>query len=248
MREGAHGVSGGSRRVSEPDRRRAGPRTGRCSTGIIGRAWPCSIPTPPAPIGRSRPTPLRARSRRGGPRRRREARSDRRPGAGRGDPRLPAGVGTRRGRHGHRLPRARPQGGICALKVLSRRLLGDDPTFATRFKREAQYAEALDHPHVVELYEAGETPDGTLYLRDAVRGRPRSRGADPPRRRVQPASGPVDPRARSVMRSTARTRTASCIATSSRATSSWRMIPGGPHAYLDRFRPEQEPDGRTRSR
>ena len=57
-----------------------------------------------------------------------------------------------------------PQGGICALKVLPRRLLGDDPTFATRFKREAQYAEALDHPHVVELYEAGEAPDGTLYI------------------------------------------------------------------------------------
>ena len=26
-----------------------------------------------------------------------------------------------------------------------------------------QYAEALDHPHVLELYEAGETPDGTLF-------------------------------------------------------------------------------------
>ena len=48
-----------------------------------------------------------------------------------------------------------PEGGLCALKVLSRRLVGDDPTFATRFKREVQYAEALDHPHVLELYEAG---------------------------------------------------------------------------------------------
>jgi hypothetical protein len=57
-----------------------------------------------------------------------------------------------------------PEGGICALKVLSRRLLEQDPSFATRFKREAQYAEALDHPHVVELYGAGETPDGTLYF------------------------------------------------------------------------------------
>ena len=36
--------------------------------------------------------------------------------------------------------------------------------FATRFKREVQYAEALDHPHVLELYEAGETPDGTLFF------------------------------------------------------------------------------------
>ena len=56
------------------------------------------------------------------------------------------------------------EGGLCAVKVLSRRLVGDDPSFATRFKREAQYAEALDHPHVLELYEAGETPDGTLFF------------------------------------------------------------------------------------
>ena len=57
-----------------------------------------------------------------------------------------------------------PEGGVCAVKVLSRRLVGDDPSFATRFKREVQYAEALDHPHVLELYEAGETPDGTLFF------------------------------------------------------------------------------------
>ena len=57
-----------------------------------------------------------------------------------------------------------PKGGVCAVKVLSRRLVGDDPSFATRFKREVQYAEALDHPHVLELYEAGETPDGTLFF------------------------------------------------------------------------------------
>jgi Protein kinase domain/FHA domain len=57
-----------------------------------------------------------------------------------------------------------PEGGLCAVKVLSRRLVGDDPSFATRFKREVQYAEALDHPHVLELYEAGETPEGTLFF------------------------------------------------------------------------------------
>src|ERR1700694_90848 len=33
-----------------------------------------------------------------------------------------------------------PQGGLCALKVLSTQLLGADPSFATRFKREVQYA------------------------------------------------------------------------------------------------------------
>jgi predicted Ser/Thr protein kinase len=57
----------------------------------------------------------------------------------------------------------RPQGGVCALKVLAERP-GIDPTFAARFKREAEYAEALDHPHILELYEAGETPDGTLFI------------------------------------------------------------------------------------
>jgi serine/threonine-protein kinase len=57
-----------------------------------------------------------------------------------------------------------PEGGLCAVKVLSRRLAGADPSFATRFKREVQYADALDHPHVLELYEAGETPDGTLFF------------------------------------------------------------------------------------
>src|ERR1700744_4268653 len=56
----------------------------------------------------------------------------------------------------------RPQGGLCALKVLSKR--SDDPSYAARFRREAEYAEALDHPHIPELYDAGETPDGTLYL------------------------------------------------------------------------------------
>jgi serine/threonine-protein kinase len=57
----------------------------------------------------------------------------------------------------------RPQGGLCALKVLSGKL-GPDPSFAARFKREAAYAEALDHPHILELYDAGETTEGTLYF------------------------------------------------------------------------------------
>jgi hypothetical protein len=56
-----------------------------------------------------------------------------------------------------------PEATVCALKVLSPRL-GLDPSFAARFKREAEYAEALDHPHILELYAAGETPDGTLFL------------------------------------------------------------------------------------
>ena len=57
----------------------------------------------------------------------------------------------------------RPQGGPCALKVLSARA-ESDPSFATRFKREAQYAASLEHPHILDLYEAGEAPDGTLFF------------------------------------------------------------------------------------
>jgi serine/threonine-protein kinase len=57
----------------------------------------------------------------------------------------------------------RPEGGQCALKVLSPQLRMD-PGFVARFKREAQYAAGLAHPHILDLYDAGETPDGTLYL------------------------------------------------------------------------------------
>ena len=57
----------------------------------------------------------------------------------------------------------RPEGGECALKLLSERL-SEDPTFAARFKREAEYAEALAHPHLVDLYDAGQTPEGTLFF------------------------------------------------------------------------------------
>ncbi|HYZ81847.1 MAG TPA: FHA domain-containing serine/threonine-protein kinase [Solirubrobacteraceae bacterium] len=56
-----------------------------------------------------------------------------------------------------------PKGAVCALKVLSPRHVVD-PTFATRFKREAEYAESLDHPHILDLYEAGQAPDGTLFF------------------------------------------------------------------------------------
>ena len=56
----------------------------------------------------------------------------------------------------------RPQGTLCALKVLSQ--ARSDPSFATRFKREAEYAESLDHPAILELYDVGEAPDGTLFF------------------------------------------------------------------------------------
>lgn len=57
----------------------------------------------------------------------------------------------------------RPEGGLCALKVLSKQL-SLDPSFVARFKREAEYAQALDHPHIPQLYGAGEAPAGTMYF------------------------------------------------------------------------------------
>ncbi|HEY2600451.1 MAG TPA: serine/threonine-protein kinase, partial [Thermoleophilaceae bacterium] len=54
-------------------------------------------------------------------------------------------------------------GRVCALKVLSERA-SDDPDAGARFKREAEYAAALAHPNIVELYEAGQTAEGTAFF------------------------------------------------------------------------------------
>ena len=49
-----------------------------------------------------------------------------------------------------------------ALKMLSREL-SEDPAFSERFRREGQLQAAIDHPHIVTVYEAGESDKG-LYL------------------------------------------------------------------------------------
>ena len=51
---------------------------------------------------------------------------------------------------------------IVALKLLSDQL-GQDPSFRARFRREAVLQAALEHPHIVPIYEAGESPHG-LYI------------------------------------------------------------------------------------
>jgi serine/threonine protein kinase len=49
-----------------------------------------------------------------------------------------------------------------AVKVMAPELASDD-TFRAQFLHEARAAAALDHPHVIPVYEAGEA-NGTLYL------------------------------------------------------------------------------------
>ncbi|MEY9874701.1 serine/threonine protein kinase [Streptacidiphilus sp. MAP12-33] len=49
-----------------------------------------------------------------------------------------------------------------AVKLLSPQLALDD-TFRRRFEHESRVAAALDHPHIVPVYEAGEA-DGVLYI------------------------------------------------------------------------------------
>jgi eukaryotic-like serine/threonine-protein kinase len=50
-----------------------------------------------------------------------------------------------------------------AVKVMHRGLLAD-PTFATRFHREAKAASRLDHPNSIRILDFGEEPDGLLYI------------------------------------------------------------------------------------
>src|SRR6202046_5344468 len=49
-----------------------------------------------------------------------------------------------------------------ALKLLHRRF-SEDPGFVERFRREAQAAASLSHPHVVSVFDRGAF-DGTYYI------------------------------------------------------------------------------------
>jgi serine/threonine-protein kinase len=50
-----------------------------------------------------------------------------------------------------------------AVKILHRELSGN-PQLVSRFHREAKIASKLSHPHVVEVFMAGQLPDGALYI------------------------------------------------------------------------------------
>jgi serine/threonine-protein kinase len=56
-----------------------------------------------------------------------------------------------------------------ALKVLATEL-SDDPTFRERFRREGLLQAAIEHPHIVTVYEAGETDQGLFLAMRLVRG------------------------------------------------------------------------------
>ena len=51
---------------------------------------------------------------------------------------------------------------LVALKILAPQLSGDE-SFRQRFRREGQVQAAIDHPHIIPIYEAGEI-DGALFI------------------------------------------------------------------------------------
>ena len=59
---------------------------------------------------------------------------------------------------------------VVALKLLAPHL-SDDIAFQTRFRREGQIQARLEHPHIVTVYEAGETEHGLFIAMRLVRGR-----------------------------------------------------------------------------
>ena len=52
---------------------------------------------------------------------------------------------------------------LVALKILSPKI-GHDPAFAERFQREAKAMAMLSHPHVVGVYDFGQTGEGRYYF------------------------------------------------------------------------------------
>ncbi|HEY8088881.1 MAG TPA: protein kinase, partial [Polyangiaceae bacterium] len=51
----------------------------------------------------------------------------------------------------------------CAVKIMDP-ALASDPTTRERFRREAKSAQTLAHPNVIEIFDQGETPEGTTYI------------------------------------------------------------------------------------
>jgi serine/threonine protein kinase len=58
---------------------------------------------------------------------------------------------------------------VVALKLLDAKL-GDDPGFRARFEREGHVQAALDHAHIVSVYEAGRSEQGLFLAMRLIRG------------------------------------------------------------------------------
>jgi len=97
---------------------------------------------------------------------------------------------------GYRLERLVGVGGMAAVyqarderlgRVVALKLLAGDDALRTRFVREARAVAAVDHPHIIPVYEAGEA-DGMQYIAmrfvpgETLQGIMRNNGALPPRR------------------------------------------------------------------
>ena len=107
----------------------------------------------------------------------------------------------------------------CAVKIMNP-ALASDPTTRERFRREAKSAQTLAHPNVIEIFDQGETPEGTTYIvMELLDGKTL---ADADRRgrrsRCRAAHPHHDPDRAAASR--ARTTSASSTATSSPRTSS----------------------------
>ena len=104
-----------------------------------------------------------------------------------------------------------------AVKLIAPERAGD-PGFRERFERESRVAAAIDHPNVIPVYAAGEE-GGHLYLVMRYVAGTDLQGLLARERRIPPDAGRGDRRSRSARRSTPRTPSGSCTATSSRPTS-----------------------------
>jgi serine/threonine protein kinase len=80
-------------------------------------------------------------------------------------------------------------------RVVALKLLAGDEAVRMRFVREARAVAAVDHPNIIPVYAAGDTPDGMQFIAmrfvagDTLQGIIRASGALPPRR----AAGFISP-------------------------------------------------------
>ena len=120
-------------------------------------------------------------------------------------------------------------------RVVALKLLAGDEAVRMRFVREARAVAAVDHPHIIPVYAAGEADGMQFIAMRFVAGGTLQGDHRGERRAAATARGGVHLPGRVRPGRRARRR-AWCTATSSRATSSSTSRRGGPeHAYLTDF-------------